>query len=99
MWMTFNHLEADSTKFTHYRLKIRKVIEFSLIAVLDATSPLCPKPTRLFIHISEVTKHYATDDGNVDLDLSRKFYIQSLENKYKVVDLLVRKLLNDITLD
>ena len=41
-----------------------------------------------------------TDDGNVDFrSFKKKFYIQSLGNKYKVVDLLVQKLLNDITLD
>ena len=28
MWMTFNHLNTNSTKLAHYRLKIRKVIEF-----------------------------------------------------------------------
>ena len=39
-----------------------------------------------------------TDDGNVDFR-SLKKYIQSFENKYKIVDLLVQKLLNDKTLD
>ena len=29
----------------------------------------------------------------------KKFYIQSLEHKHKVVDLTVQKLLNDMTLD
>ena len=28
MWMTINHLITNSTKLAHYRLKIRKVIEF-----------------------------------------------------------------------
>ena len=30
MWMTFNHLKTNSTKFVHYRLKIRNIIEFFL---------------------------------------------------------------------
>ena len=34
-------LKTNSTKFAHYRLKIRKVIAFSLLSVLlDAISPL-----------------------------------------------------------
>ena len=28
MWMTCNHLKTNSTKFAHYLLKTRKVIEF-----------------------------------------------------------------------
>ena len=28
VWITFNHLKTNSTKFAHCRLKIRKVIEF-----------------------------------------------------------------------
>ena len=28
LWMAFNHLRTNSTKFAHYRLKIRKVTEF-----------------------------------------------------------------------
>ena len=28
MWMTFNHLKTNSTKFAYSRLNIRKVIEF-----------------------------------------------------------------------
>ena len=40
VWITFNHLKTNSAKFAYYRLKIRKVIEFFLLSVLDATSPL-----------------------------------------------------------
>ena len=40
MWMTFYHLKTNCTKFAHHRFKIRKVIEFFLLSVLDATSPL-----------------------------------------------------------
>ena len=39
--------------------------------------------------IVRLRNHNATDDGNLDLrSFKKKFYIQSLENKYKVVDLL-----------
>ena len=46
---------------------------------------------------ARLRNHNATDDGNVDFRSLKKFYIQSLENK--VVDLLVQKLLNDMTLE
>ena len=28
VWIMFNHPKTNSTKFAHYRLKIRKVVEF-----------------------------------------------------------------------
>ena len=34
------HLKTNSSKLAYYRLKIRKVIEFFLHSVLDATSTL-----------------------------------------------------------
>ena len=37
MWMAFDHLKADSTKFALYALEIQKVTEFFLFLVLDAT--------------------------------------------------------------
>ena len=49
--------------------------------------------------IARLRNHNATDDGNVDFRSFKKFYIQSCKNKNKVVDLLVQKLLNDMTLD
>ena len=49
--------------------------------------------------IARLRNNNATDDGNVDFRSLKKIYIQSLENKYKVVDLPVEKLLNDMTLD
>ena len=45
--------------------------------------------------IARLRNHNATDDGNVDFRLLKKFCIQSLENKCTVVDLLAQKLLND----
>ena len=36
VWTTFNHPKNNSTKFTHYRLEIREVIEF----LTSPTSPL-----------------------------------------------------------
>ena len=42
--------------------------------------------------------HNSTQGGNVDFRFSKNLYIQSLKDKYKVVlDLLVQKLLNDMT--
>ena len=38
--MTFNYLKTNSTKFAHYRLKIRKVIEFCDFQSL-MQHPLC----------------------------------------------------------
>ena len=38
----------------------------------------------------------ATDDGHIDF---QKILYSKLGNKHKVADLLVQKLLNDITLD
>ena len=49
--------------------------------------------------LARLRNHIATDDGNVEFRSFKKFYIQSLQNKYKVVDLLAQKLLNDMTLD
>ena len=51
--------------------------------------------------LARLRNHNATDDGNVDFRYFKKkiFYIQSLENKYKVVDLLVQKLSNDMSMD
>ena len=48
---------------------------------------------------ARLRNHNATDDGNVDFRPLQKIPIQSLGNKNKVVDLLVQKLLNDMTLD
>ena len=41
----------------------------------------------------------ATYDGNVDFRFSEKFYVRSLKNSCKVVDLLAQKLSNDMTLN
>ena len=50
--------------------------------------------------ISKVTKPQRNQTtATLTSDLSKKFYIQSLENKYKEMDLLVQILLNDMTLD
>ena len=49
--------------------------------------------------IARLRNHNAADDGNVDFGSLKKPHIQSLENKYKVVDLQVQKLANDMTLD
>ena len=49
--------------------------------------------------LTKLQNHSTTDDGNVDFRSLQKNHIQSLESKYKVVDLLVQKLLHDMTLD
>ena len=49
--------------------------------------------------LARLQNHNATDNGNVDLRSFRKFYIQGVKKRYKVVDLLVQKILNDMTLD
>ena len=54
----------------------------------------------VFVIISELTKSQHNRRRQcIDFRSLKKFYIQSLENKYKVVDLLVQKLLNEMTLD
>ena len=64
------------------------------------------KPNKLATHqsmfnptLTKLQNHSTTDDGNVDFRSLQKNHIQSLESKYKVVDLLVQKLLHDMTLD
>ena len=48
---------------------------------------------------SEVTKSQRNRRRQRRPQIFKKFYIQSWKNKYEVVDLLVQKLLNDMTLD
>ena len=50
-----------------------------------------------FEESSEVTKSQRNRRPQRRFPIFQKIYIQSLENKYKVVDLLVQKLLNDKT--
>ena len=49
--------------------------------------------------LARLRNHNATDDSNVDLRSLKNLYIQSLGNKYKVVDWLVRELLNSMIFD
>ena len=52
MWMTFSSPKTNCTKFTHHRLKIRKVIELIfLLSVLDTTSPLTLKALVLLVSV------------------------------------------------
>ena len=51
------------------------------------------------VYSSEVTKSQRNRRWQRRLQIIKKFHIQSSENKYKVVDLPVQKLLNDMTLD
>ena len=55
--------------------------------------------SKLFEKPAKLQNHNATDDGNVDFRSLKKLCIQSLENNYKVVDLLDQKVLNDMTLN
>ena len=54
------------------------------------------KPAVVFTHKGRLRNHNVIDDGNVHFRSFKKTYIQSLENKYKVVNLQVQKLLNYI---
>ena len=49
--------------------------------------------------IARLQNHNPTDAGNVNFRSLKKIHIQSSESKYKVVDLLVQKLSNDMTLN
>ena len=50
----------------------------------------------LCLRIARLRNHNGADDGNVDFRFLKKYYIQSLENQYKIVDLLVQKLLRSL---
>ena len=47
--MAFKHLNTNSAKLVHYKLKIRKVIEFFLLSVLDATCPFVKRKSQSLI--------------------------------------------------
>ena len=50
--------------------------------------------------LPRLRNHNATDNSNVDFSSLKKNSVsQNLENKYKVVELLVQKLLNGMTLN
>ena len=54
MWMTFNHLKSNFTKFAHNKLKIRKVIEFFDFESL-MQHPLCEMVKRREVVLIKVT--------------------------------------------
>ena len=72
-----------------------------MTALVDTSLRRGPTSVR-YVEVSLLARlqnHNATDDDNVDFRSFKKFCIESLENKYNASDLLVQKLLNDMTLD